>query len=72
MQVRLKTGAKAGEVIEVEDSLGQAFLSVGRAELVEPEVVETAAVADVPEVKETPEEPKASRRRKVAPKPETR
>lgn len=70
MRVRLTQGLQAGDVIEVEDSVGQAFLASGQA--VEPEV-ETAVVGEVPE---TPEDPKksatAGRKRTAADKPETR
>jgi hypothetical protein len=64
MQVRLKTGLKAGEVIEVADAVGQAFLASGKADL-----VETAEVADV---QETPERPKRRNRRTTPAAPETR
>lgn len=65
MQVRLKTGLKAGEVVEVEDAVGQAFLISGKADLVEILAVEHA------EAQETPEKP-AARRRRATPQPETR
>ena len=63
MDVRLKSGLKAGEVIEVADSVGQAFLASGKADLVEAEVAEVA---------ETPERPKRRGRRAAAAEPETR
>ena len=66
MQVLLKTGLKAGEVIEVEDPVGQAFLHSGRAEEVTPEKVQVAEVA------ETPERPKRRTRKTAARGPETR
>jgi hypothetical protein len=56
MQVRLKSGLRAGEVIEVEDHVGHAFLASGKADRAEPEVAEAA------ETLETPEKP-ATRRR---------
>mgnify|MGYP001560408404 CR=1 FL=1 len=55
MQVRLKTGLKAGEVIEVADVVGRAFLASGKADLVE--------VAEVADVAETPERPKRRTRK---------
>lgn len=73
MRVRLTQGLQAGDVIEVEDEVGQAYLASGQA--VEPEV-EVAEVADTPE---TPEDPKKSsaaagkkRSSAAAEKPETR
>lgn len=51
----------AGDVVEVEDHVGHAFIASGRGELVEPDV-------KAAEVQESPEKPK--RRRKV--EPETR
>jgi hypothetical protein len=69
MQVKLKTGLRAGDVIEVEDHVGRCFLSSGKADLVEPE-----QVAEVAEVAETPEKPAPRARRKRSPvtKAETR
>lgn len=68
MEVRLTSGLKAGEVISVEDAVGQAFLASGKALPVEPEVAEVAETA------ETPERPKRRGRRAAAaePEPETR
>ena len=70
MKVRLTQGEKAGDVIEVEDSVGHAFLVSGQAE--QPEVEEATEVT----VAETPEDPKRSttpgRKRTAADKPETR
>lgn len=67
MQLRWIEGpeAKPGEVVEVEDSVGRAYVAAGKAE-----PVETAEIADVAE---TPERPK-NRARRTAPKaePETR
>jgi hypothetical protein len=65
MEVRLTSGLKAGEVIEVEDPVGRAFLASGKAELVVSEPVEA------PEVLETPEKP-ATRKRRAKVDPETR
>ena len=69
MEVRLTSGLKAGEVIEVDDHVAQAFLVSGKAEPVESEVVEVAAES---EVIETPEKPARRGRRKAAEAPETR
>jgi hypothetical protein len=66
MEVRLTSGLKAGQVIEVDDSVGQAFLASGKAELVEPEVAEESEVAEAPEVVETPERPRGRRGRRAA------
>jgi hypothetical protein len=70
MQVKLKTGLRAGDVIEVEDSVGRAFLFSGKADPAEPEL----EAAEVAEVAETPERPAPRARRKRAPaaKAETR
>lgn len=64
MEVRLKTGLRAGEVVEVDDHVGQAFLVSGKAEPVQ--AVELAEVA------ETPEKPARGRRKAAVEKPETR
>lgn len=66
MQVLLKTGLRAGDVIEVEDQVGQAFVVSGKADAVEPEKVQVAEVA------ETPERPKRRTRKTAARGPETR
>jgi hypothetical protein len=68
VEVRLTSGLKAGEVISVEESVGQAFLASGKAVPVEPEVAEESEVA------ETPEAPKrrGRRARAAAEQPETR
>lgn len=69
MKVRLTQGEKAGDVIEVEDSVGHAFLVSGQAEQAEPVVEEPTEV----HVAETPEKPATpGRKRTAADKPETR
>lgn len=41
VHVRLRTGEKAGQVVEADASLAQAWVSSGRAELIGPERPET-------------------------------
>lgn len=69
MEVRLTSGLKAGEVIEVEDSVGQAFLSSGKAVPVESEAAE---VAEEPETPETPPKRRGRLGRNSAAQVETR
>jgi hypothetical protein len=68
MQIRWTgDGLKAGQVAEVEDAVGQAYIAAGKAVPVEMQ----GAVA---EVKETPEQPVRTETMPVdpAPVPETR
>lgn len=69
MQIRWTAteGLNAGQVAEVEDAVGQAYIAAGRAVPVE-------MVGAVAPVKETPEQPMRSATRPVdpAPVPETR
>lgn len=67
MKIRLKTGEKAGQVIEVEDgAVVRAWVASGRVELVDEPRVEA-------EKPETPERlTSRGGRRRVAEKPETR
>jgi hypothetical protein len=66
MQVRITHGPSAGMVAEFEDSVAQAHINSGRAELIYPES------AAEPEAAETPEKPARGRRKAAAAKPETR
>lgn len=72
MQVRLTDGEKAGTVVDVPDSVAEAWIVSGKAS---PATAE-AAVADEEaadsEVAETPEKPKATAKRRTSDKPETR
>lgn len=70
MFIRLTSGGKTGQVIEVNDThVVRAWINSGRAEIVGPEVEEVAAAAE--EVVETPER-STRRKRKAAPDLETR
>jgi hypothetical protein len=70
MKIRLRTGLKAGAVVDVEEEhVARAYLASGKAELVEPEVAPVVAEA---EISETPEKPKRRGRRRAAATPETR
>lgn len=73
MFIRLTSGGKTGQVIEVNDThVVRAWINSGRAEIVGPEV-EPDEVAEASEVVETPEKPAGRGRRKAAAeKPETR
>lgn len=75
MQVRWTgaEGLKAGQVVEVEDAVGRAYINAGRAVPVEVELT-----AEQAEVQETPEQPKRRTGAKSTPpsapepEPETR
>ncbi len=71
MFIRLTSGGKTGQVIEVNDThVVRAWINSGRAEIVGPEV-EPDEVAEASEVVETPER-STRRKRKAAPDLETR
>jgi hypothetical protein len=64
MKVRLTSGERAGEEVEVQDDVGKAWLVSGHAE-------PAGEVAEVADVAETPEKPKR-KRSTAADEPETR
>lgn len=71
MQVRLTDGEKAGTVVDVPDSVAEAWIVSGKASPATAEAAVAEEAADS-EVAETPEKPKATAKRRTSDKPETR